>query len=227
MRDAEQHLGVVRQKGPTGCSVPRHNTSLANLDSIVVYSPSQSNQTGVRQMKILDRLSNSPPRNAPANSGAAEASSPDQEELPIADYDKLDAKQLRPQLSPLSQVELAAVESYELAHQARPVVLNRLHWLKGSEPVSGYDALTTEQIVQALAEADTGTVKAVREYERRHQDRHEVRAEIARVLPTALASVGEDRARDEQAALVQEGFAGREKTRADLAGRRSAADDPD
>ena len=168
-------------------------------------------------MKILERLSKSPPRQDAGDPGSAGASSPDEDQLPITDYDKLDAKQLRPQLSPLSQVELAAIESHELAHQARPVVLNRLHWLKGNEPVSGYDALTTDQIVQALSEADTGTVKAVREYERRHQDRHEVRSEVARVLPTALASAGEDRARDEQAALVQAGFEGREKAAGGLA----------
>jgi hypothetical protein len=168
-------------------------------------------------MKILERLNNRPPREDAGDPGSTGASSPGQDQLPITNYDKLDAKQLRPHLSPLSQAELAAVESYELSHQARPVVLNRLHWLKGNEPVPGYDALTTEQIVQALTEADTGTVKAVREYERRHQDRHEVRAEIARVLPTALASSGEDRAREEQATLVRTGIAGREKTGAGLA----------
>jgi hypothetical protein len=167
-------------------------------------------------MNILERISNRPPREDAGDPGSTEANPPGEDQLPITNYDKLDARQLRPQLSPLSQVELAALESYELAHQARPVVLNRLHWLKGSEPVPGYDTLTTEQIVQALTEADTGTVKAVREYERRHQDRHEVRAEIARVLPTALASSGEDRAREEQATLVRTGIAGREKTGAVL-----------
>ncbi len=169
-------------------------------------------------MKILERLSNRPARGSTGDPRSAEAGSPGTGQLPISDYDKLDAKQLRPHLSPLSQVELAAIETYELAHEGRPAVLNRLHWLKGSEPVPGYDALTTEAIVQALADADTGTVKAVREYERQHQDRHEVRAEVARVLPSALASAGEDRAREEQAALVQAGFAGREKTAGGLAG---------
>ena len=176
-------------------------------------------------MNILERLSNRPPRGDAGDPGSTEASSPDEDQLPITNYDNLDAKQLRAQLSPLSQVELAAIESYELAHQARPVVLNRLHWLKGSEPVPGYDALATEEIVRALTEADTETVKAVREYERRHQDRHEVRAEVARALPTATASAGEDRARDEQEALVREGFADRENTGAGLTTRRPAPGD--
>jgi hypothetical protein len=171
-------------------------------------------------MKILERLSNRPPLGDAGDPGSREASSADEDQLPISNYDSLDAKQLRPQLSPLSQVELAAIESYELAHQARPVVVNRLHWLKGSEPVPGYDALGTEEIVQALTGANTETVRAVREYERHHQDRHEVRAEVARALPTAGASAGEDRARKEQAALVREGFADREKTGAGLASQR-------
>ena len=167
-------------------------------------------------MNILKRLSNRPPGGDTGDPTSTEASSRGEDQLPITNYDNLDEKQVRAQLSPLSQVELAALESYELAHQARPVVLNRLHWLKGSEPVPGYDALTTEEIVRALTEADTETVKAVREYERRHQDRHEVRAEVARALPTATASAGEDRAREEQAALVRDGFADREKTGAGL-----------
>ena len=171
-------------------------------------------------MKILERLSNRPPRGDAAEPGPTEASSPDEDQLPITNYDNLDAKQLRAHLSPLSQVDLAAIESYELSHKARSVVLNRLHWLRGSEPVPGYDALGTEEIVQGLAEADTETVKAVRDYERRHQDRHAVRAEVVRALPTAMASAGEDRARGEQEALVREGFADRESTGAGLASQR-------
>jgi hypothetical protein len=171
-------------------------------------------------MKLLDRLRNHPPREHAGDPGSAEGSSPDEGQLSITGYDKLDPKQLRPQLSLLSQAELAVIESYELAHQARPVVLNRLDWLRESEPISGYDDLTSAEIVQGLAEADTGTVKAVREYERRHQNRHEVRAEVARALPTSQASAGENRARDEQAVLVHEGLAGREKTGAGLARRQ-------
>jgi hypothetical protein len=175
-------------------------------------------------MKIVERLTNRPPRGDAGDPGMAEASSPDEDRLPVPDYDKLDAKQLRAQLSPLSQVELAAIDSYELSHQARPVVLNRLHWLRGSEPVPGYDSLTTEEVVQGLNEADRETVKAVREYERRHRDRGEVRAEAARALPRALASAGENRAREEQAALVRKGFAGRERTAGGLASGRSEPD---
>ena len=175
-------------------------------------------------MRILPHLRDRTPRGGADGPGPALASSLDEAKLPIANYDNLDGKQLRALLSPLSQLELAVIDDHERAHKARPVVLNRLHWLKGSEPVEGYDALTTEEIVRALAEADTGTAKAVRDYERRHRDRHEVRAEIARVLPTAQASAAEDRAREAHAALVQEGFAGRKQAGEAHTSRRAGAD---
>ena len=91
-------------------------------------------------------------------------------------------------LSRLTQVELAAVEAHERSHRERPVVLNRLRWLRGTEPLPGYDALEPDEIVRALADADQATLKCVRSYERRHRDRRDVRAEIARLLPTAQRS---------------------------------------
>jgi hypothetical protein len=155
-------------------------------------------------MKILDRLRS--PRGRAGDVGSAETSSAEEQQLPIARYDQLDGKQVFPQLSQLSQVELAAVEAHERSHRNRPIVLNRVRWLRGSEPLPGYDALETDAIVGALADADAQTVKAVRSYERHHRDRQAVRAEVARVIPTARASAGEDRAREQKAALVQAGI---------------------
>ena len=100
-------------------------------------------------------------------------------------YDRLGDKQIGARLSQLSQVELAALETYERAHANRPVVLDKLRYMRGSEPLPGYDALTTEQIAEALADADTETVKAVRDYERKFGHRQSVLHEAARVLPTA------------------------------------------
>jgi hypothetical protein len=157
-------------------------------------------------MKLLDRLRKRSPRAEAGDPGSAEASSADEQRLPIARFDRLDRKQVIPQLSQLSQVELAAVEAHERSHRNRPVVLNRLGWLRGSEPLPGYDALDADEIIRALTDADAQTVKAVRSYERHHRDRREVRAEAARVLPTAPASAAEDRAREDKAALVQAGL---------------------
>jgi hypothetical protein len=73
------------------------------------------------------------------------------------------------QLSQLSQVELAAVETYERAHRSQPVVLEKLRYVRSSEPMPGYDALTPEQIAEELAGADAETIRAVRDYERKFQ----------------------------------------------------------
>jgi hypothetical protein len=128
-------------------------------------------------MKILDRLRNRQSHHEASHPGSAQASSVDARGLPLARYDQLDGKQVITLLSHLSQIELATVEAHERSHRNRPVVLNRLRWLRGSEPLPGYDALDSEEIVAALADADAATVKAVRSYERHHRDRPEVRAE--------------------------------------------------
>ena len=140
--------------------------------------------------------------------------SPD-DELPIPGYDELGDKEISDQLSELSQVELAAVEEYERAHKNRPAVLDKLRYMRTSEPLPGYDALTTEQIATELAGADAQTVKAVRDYERKFQHRQAVLTEAARVLPASPASAGEERAHEEKATLLREGYADRERTAPD------------
>jgi hypothetical protein len=165
-------------------------------------------------MKILDRLLNRSPRGDP---GSVNTDSPGADQLPIPGYERLDEKQVGAQLPQLSQIELAAVETYERSHEDRPQVLDKLRYMHTSEPLPGYDTLATEPIAEALAGADTQTVKAVRDYERKFQHRKSVLDETARVLPTSQANAREDRAREQQKALVREGLAGREKTTNGLA----------
>jgi hypothetical protein len=164
-------------------------------------------------MKILDALRK---RRSHGDAPAEEASSPDAAELPFSGYDKLDDKEIGARLSELSQVELAALETYERAHKDRPEVLAKLRYMHTSEPLPGYDALSPEQIVEALADADAETVKAVRDYERKFGNRQQVMEEAMRVLPTATASAGEDRAREERETRVSDAFADRHKTARDL-----------
>jgi hypothetical protein len=70
------------------------------------------------------------------------------------------------------------VEAYERSHKNRPEVLDKLRYLRTTEPLPGYDALTPAQIAEELAGADAETVKAVRDYdpdgegERRRSSRH-------------------------------------------------------
>jgi hypothetical protein len=162
-------------------------------------------------MRILDALRNRRSQGAEEDTQAA-ASSLDEDQVPISGYEGLKDKQIADRLSQLSQEELATVETYERAHQGRPVVLDKLRYMRGSEPLPGYDALTSEQIAEALAGADAETVKAVRSYERKFQHRQSVLDEAARVLPNSEASAGEERARQEKAALLREGYADRAKT---------------
>ncbi|HEX6583159.1 MAG TPA: hypothetical protein VF056_06105 [Thermoleophilaceae bacterium] len=93
-------------------------------------------------------------------------------------------------------------------------MLAKLHYMRGSEPLAGYDTLTTEQIATALAGADAAKVKAVRDYERKFGRRHRVMAEAA-LLPDAAASPEEDRAEKEMGARVREGYAHLDKTAPD------------
>jgi hypothetical protein len=102
-------------------------------------------------------------------------------QLPFAGYDRLDERQAIKGLSGHSQIELAAVERYERSHQDRKTVLDKLRYLRGSEPLPGYDALSTEEIVAALKDADLATIKRVRGYERKFANRRNVLEEVVRV----------------------------------------------
>jgi hypothetical protein len=176
-------------------------------------------------MRILNRLRTRTPQ--PRDAATPDTSSEDGRQAPIPGYDRLDVKQLGVRLTDLSQVELAEVESYERSHQERPAVLDKLRYLRGSEPLPGYDALDSDEVVKKLAGADAQTVKAVRDYERKFQHRQSVLAETARVLPTSQASATETRARERQDALVREGYRGRAKSAGSPANDRSPTDGPE
>jgi hypothetical protein len=104
----------------------------------------------------------------------------DEAQIPFAGYDRLDASKVIRVLSDHSQVELEAAESYERSHKGREKVLNKLRYLRGSEPFPGYDALSVEEILAALEEADLATITKVRGYERRFGHRPRVLDEVAR-----------------------------------------------
>jgi len=102
-------------------------------------------------------------------------------EVPIAGYDKLKTKELITSLSGYSQIDLASIERYELTHQAREEVFDKLRWLRQEEPLSGYDALSSAEVVSALEKADVATIKRVRAYERKFAARREVLDEVTRL----------------------------------------------
>ena len=92
-------------------------------------------------------------------------------------------------LSDRSQVELEAAEVYERHHKDRGPVLAKLNYMRGREPLPGYDALSVEEILAALEEADLATIKKVRGYERKFANRPGVLEEVARVHSNRQASV--------------------------------------
>jgi hypothetical protein len=132
-----------------------------------------------------------------------EPGAPDDQELPIPRYDRLDAKEITAQLSQLTQIELQIVEAHERAHENRPVVLDKLHYLHTVEPLPDYDTLETEQVVEALEGADGQTLRAVRDYERKFRRRKGVSDATAEMLPTSQLSDSEASAQAEKAARVR------------------------
>ena len=116
----------------------------------------------------------------PAASPIPERSDHEAQLPPFAGYDRLNARQVKDGLSGHSQIELEAVESYERSHEAREGVLNKLRYLRGSEPVAGYDALSVEEILAVVRDADLETITRVRGYERKFANRRRVLDEVGR-----------------------------------------------
>lgn len=94
-----------------------------------------------------------------------------EEDLAIASYDSLTAGEIATKLPPLSQADLAKVDSYERKNQNRTTVLSRLSSLQRQEPWRGYDGLTVGEIKAVLAEADEQRRQDVAAYERAHKNR--------------------------------------------------------
>jgi Asp-tRNA(Asn)/Glu-tRNA(Gln) amidotransferase C subunit len=93
---------------------------------------------------------------------------------PVPGYDSLKTKEVIASLSSRSQVELADIERYEHTHQNRVSVFDKLRWLRQDEPLPGYDALSSEQVLVALEKADLAELKRVRGYERKFGARREI-----------------------------------------------------
>jgi hypothetical protein len=140
---------------------------------------------GTSKMTILsalrERLSG-PDASAESRSvGDAQRDPVEEARLPFAGYDRLDDREVIGGLSDHSQIELEAVESYERSHESREPVLDKLRWMRGREPLPGYDARGVEEIVAALEEADLATIKKVRAYERKFANRPAVLEAVVRV----------------------------------------------
>ena len=123
---------------------------------------------------LRDRLSGRDASAQSKSAGDAQNDPVGEARAPWAGYDRLDERQVIDGLSDHSQIELEAAESYERGHKNRKPVLQKLHYMRGREPLPGYDALSVEETVAALEEADLATIKEVRVYERKFANRAKV-----------------------------------------------------
>ena len=94
-----------------------------------------------------------------------------EDDLAIANYNKLNAAEIAEKLAELSQIDLAKVDSYERKNANRKTILDRITILRGDEPWPGYDELSVREIRSVLDESDEDLVKQARTYERSHKDR--------------------------------------------------------
>jgi hypothetical protein len=145
-------------------------------------------------------------RRGPAADPSSPPAPPDEGALPIPGYDDLPEKQVIDRFRELSQVELAEIEAYELAHRNRRPVLDKLRYMRSPEPLPGYDALEPREVVQVIEAADTARIRAIRDYEAKFRRRHQVMSVAAQALPKAAANVGETRRRDEKALRTRTGI---------------------
>jgi hypothetical protein len=133
-------------------------------------------------MSILNFLQKRLSGNDAHIGGDAKGTGPDDGQLPIPGYDRISNKHLIAELSKHSQAELAAIETYEKSHKNRPPVFNKLRYLRGQEPLHGYDDLSVEEILADLKGADTEKLQKTRLYERKFQHRPDVLDEVATAL---------------------------------------------
>lgn len=128
-----------------------------------------------------DRFSGLDRSAQPKSAGDEQGDGATEARPPFAGYDGLDGRQVMKGLSDHSQIELEAAETYERSHMDRKPVLDKLRYMRGREPLTGYDALSVDEIVAALNDADLATIKKVRGYERKFANRPEVMEEVTRV----------------------------------------------
>jgi|SRR3954451_4486921 len=97
-----------------------------------------------------------------------------EDDLPLQNYDRQRATAIAAKLTAFSQRELRVIRDYEVEHEQRTVVLDRIAELSASEPWPGYDEQGAGDIASALSDLDVRTCRLVVLYEREHKARAEV-----------------------------------------------------
>ncbi len=121
---------------------------------------------------------------APAESPAAPG------EEPFPGYARMGQRELIDDLHNHGQAELDAAERYELSHEHRTAVLNKLRYLHSTEPWQGYDAMAEDEILDRLRNADDNTIKRVRDYEHKFRNRPQIIEEAIELHHERMAAMG-------------------------------------
>jgi hypothetical protein len=134
--------------------------------------------------------------------GAMAATATHEDTVPIEDYERLDLPDLFAALRTCSQAELTRVEAHERAHGDRRPVLDKLRYLRGREPVAGYDAMAPDEILASLADADIPVLHDARGYETKMRHRADVLEGLGDLRRARRAGDGTTGAKVEAAAFV-------------------------
>lgn len=104
--------------------------------------------------------------------GEAQGAVASADDLPVKNFDELNADELVGRLKGLSHEDLGKIDAYERKERNRSTVLDRVGALLGQdEPWAGYDDQSVADIKKRLDDADEETVQRARSYERAHKDR--------------------------------------------------------
>ena len=124
-----------------------------------------------------------------AAEGDSAPAGPDQP--PIKNYDRLKSRELIDRLSDHTQAELGSIEAYERTHENRHEVIDKLRYMRGSEPFEGYDAMEPAEVVTALEASDRPTIKRARAYEAKFAGRPQIVNAVAELLSSRPANLSQ------------------------------------
>jgi hypothetical protein len=86
-------------------------------------------------------------------------------DLPIESYNSLTANEIVSRLQGLTQTDLASVYKYERANDARNTILDSIESRIVNLPITGYDALTADELNSRLERLAKDDLRKLRRYE--------------------------------------------------------------
>jgi hypothetical protein len=104
-------------------------------------------------------------------------------DLPIESYNSLTASEIVTRLQGLTQTDLAVVYKFERANEARSTILEAIEGKIVALPITGYDALTVDELNTRLERLSKDDLKKIRRYE----EDTKMRSTVIEKIDTLLA----------------------------------------